>query len=233
MVDRWVVIGGWGVDPRVLKPLFGTDTLLLNSTRIAESLIHDRTLVPDWKDALADLIVPLLPDKPFGIAGWSTGAIMAWTLAKIVPPAAVVCLSATPSFCRRPGFSHGQHPSMLRTMRKKMADRPAEVLESFYRECGLTNTDRPAPETDLPISSLIAGLHFLEQASLFPFEKPDTTALFLHGRQDAVIPSAAGRYFSDQTGGIFEEFDGPHAFFDGHPADVRSVITRYSRDLDL
>jgi surfactin synthase thioesterase subunit len=230
MVDRWIVFGGWGVAPDILQPLFGKNSVLIDSTGIAPLLVHDEILAPDWTDILAEQIKHQLPGTPFCIAGWSMGAIMAWALAKIVCPAGVVCISATPSFCRRPGFSHGQHPSMLRTMRKKIAEQPAAVLEDFGEECGLTGNNQSIYQAGLPVSSLIAGLQFLEQASLFPLEKPYFSTLFLHGNRDSIIPYGAGRYFSEQTGGAFEEFDGPHVFFTDHYDVLRKCIELFAMD---
>jgi surfactin synthase thioesterase subunit len=230
MIDRWIVFGGWGVAPAILRPLFGKNPVLIDSTGITPPLVHDEVLSPDWTDILAELISRQLPSTPFGIAGWSMGAIMAWALAKSVCPAGVVCISATPSFCRRPGFPHGQHPSMLRAMRRKMAERPTAVLEDFGEECGLTGNNQSIHQSGLPVSALIAGLHFLEQATLFPLEKPDYKALFLHGSRDTIVPATAGRYFSEQTGSVFEEFDGPHAFFTDHYDSLRQRIEHFSMD---
>jgi pimeloyl-ACP methyl ester carboxylesterase len=230
MADRWIVFGGWGVKPEILRPLFGNNPVLVDSTAIASSLVRDATLVPDWQEILAAQFRQLQPGTPLGIAGWSTGAIMAWALAKTVEPACVVCLSATPSFCQRPGFSPGRHPSMLRAMRRGLARRPNAVLSDFYQECGMNGETDAHWAADLPTSSLTAGLHFLEQAALFPLEKPDFKALFLHGRQDAIIPTSAGRYFSEQTKGTFEEYDGPHAFFITQSDALRQRIGQFSLD---
>jgi surfactin synthase thioesterase subunit len=230
MVDRWIVFGGWGIAPAILRPLFNANTAFLDSTRIAESLIGNGTLVPDWKETMADRIKPQFPGKPYGIAGWSTGAIMAWALADIMQPAAAIYLSATPSFCRIPGFPHGQHPSLLRTMRRRLAKEPAPVLDDFCEECGMSPKNCATFQNGLPISSLIAGLYFLEQATLFPLEKPDYKALFLHGSRDTIVPATAGRYFSNQVGGVFEEFDGPHAFFTDQYDTPRKHIEQFSMD---
>jgi surfactin synthase thioesterase subunit len=170
----------------------------------------------------------LLPAKPFGIAGWSTGAIMAWIAAENVAPYCIVCLSATPAFCRRPGFTHGQHPSMLRAMRKKLVEQPGAVLESFYEECGVP--EEHLSKFQISVPSLVAGLHFLEQASLFPLEPSGIPALFLHGDSDTIVPTAAGRYFSQQANGLFEAYDGPHAFFISQYAPIRKRIARFAGD---
>lgn len=230
MIDRWIVFGGWGVRPELLLPLFKGKPVLIDGTAIAESLVRDDALVPDWKDILARQVKQQLPDAPFGISGWSTGAIMAWALADIARPVAAIYLSATPSFCRRPGFPHGQHPSMLRAMRRKMAERPTVVLEDFCEECGMSPKNYATFQSGLPISALIAGLYFLEQATLFPLRKPDHKALFLHGSRDTIVPATAGRYFSEQTGSVFEEFDGPHAFFTDHYDSLRQRIEHFSMD---
>ena len=120
---------------------------------------------------------------------------------------------------------------MLRAMRKRVMTQPAVVLEDFFEECGIPEPLRPrdryTPE------SLAAGLHFLEQAALFPLVPASAPTLFLHGNNDTVIPLDAGRYFSQIAGGSFEAFEGPHAFFAGREREPRQRIERFTTDLGL
>jgi pimeloyl-ACP methyl ester carboxylesterase len=224
MVDQWIVLGGWGVTPDILSPVFGDDAILVDGTDLASNLIRDGKLLSDWEKVCIDLLAPRLPRNSFGIAGWSTGAIMAWAIAQHTAPSSAIYLSATPSFRRRPGFSQGQRPSVVRAMREKLLSQPSEALDSFYTQCGI---GRDHHRSDLPGAALVAGLHFLEQVSLLPLKKPDHPILFLHGRGDAIIPIGAGRYFSEQTGGTLDEFDGPHAFFVTHRDVVRDRIKQF------
>jgi len=230
MSERWIVFGGWGIPPEILAPLFNDDAVLIDSTVLAAALVRNNALITDWEDTLATMVLPHVAGTPFYLAGWSTGAIMAWSFARMHPPRGAVLLSATPSFCRRPGFPQGQHPSMLRAMRRRIAERVDMVLEEFCGECGVPYCPTPAVQTKIP--ELTGGLRFLEEASLFPLDKAAIPTLFLHGRNDTIIPIDAGRYFSAQTGGDFHEYDGPHAFFVDRIVDVRDRIRHFIKDGD-
>lgn len=231
MIDRWIVFGGWGVDTDYLRPLFKGKIMPSDSALTSLSLLRGTgMLLPEWGELLADEFTDVLPRKPFGIAGWSTGAIMAWELARFVNPACVVCLSATPTFCRRPGFLHAQHPSMLRAMRRRLLQDHYKVLNEFYAECGIQQKYEPEFPPIYSSLDLFSGLQFLEQACLFPLQKPEFPSLFLHGTKDTVIPIEAGRYFSGTVGGAFEEYDGPHAFFVDRVAEVSDRIALFLKE---
>jgi hypothetical protein len=73
MIERWIVFGGWDVSPEILLPLFGKNSILIDSTGIAPSLVRENALAPDWIEQLDGQIRRQLPDAPFFIAGWSMG----------------------------------------------------------------------------------------------------------------------------------------------------------------
>ncbi|MBN1129228.1 MAG: alpha/beta fold hydrolase [Chitinispirillaceae bacterium] len=233
MVKRWIVFGGWGVGPDILRPLFGEKAILIDVADLSPLLVRDGALLPGWQEAVARNIKAQLPVAPFGVAGWSTGAMLAWAAAKTIDAACAVYLSATPSFCRRPGFPCGQRASVLRAMREKITMDPMAVLKPFYKECGIESGCVSRTVSAIPVPALTAGLHFLEHASLLPMGKTPCSTLFLHGNRDSIVPAAAGRYFSEHAGGAFEESDGPHAFFVHHHDEVKRRIDRFSRDIDL
>jgi surfactin synthase thioesterase subunit len=235
MVDTWIVFGGWALRPQILAPLFGPESLLIDTNEIMPDLVHDTILAPDWQDVLADRILPCIPaQRPFGIAGWSTGSILAYALSCLTKPAAGVFISATPSFCRRPGFPCGWKPTVLKAMRGELASDPDKVLADVYSQCGLETSSpfSPSPEERRGNSlyyqnALIAGLFFLEQTNLLPVKPLPFPALFLHGKSDAIIPADAGKYFCDATGGTFFEYEGPHAFFANRYDEISELIQNY------
>jgi pimeloyl-ACP methyl ester carboxylesterase len=220
MVDKWVVFGGWAIPPRVLAPLFGQETLLIDTNEIMPDLVHGDELIKDWQDVLFDRLLAQIPEEPFGIAGWSTGSLLAYALAQRIKPACGVFISATPSFCRRQGFPYGWKPAVLKAMRGALADDPDKVLAEVYMQCGV-ETSSPA---SFNIKNFIAGLFFLEQADLIPVKRLTFPALFLHGKADTVIPAGAGKYFCDAAGGTFVEHDGPHAFFKNQYHKISETI---------
>jgi pimeloyl-ACP methyl ester carboxylesterase len=223
MVDNWVVFGGWAIPPRILAPLFRPGTLLIDTNEIMPDLVRGDELVKDWQNVLVDRFLPQIPEKPFGIAGWSTGSLLAYALAQRTRPSCGVFISATPSFCRRQGFPHGWKPSILKAMRGGLASDPAQVLTEVYLQCGIETSSAAS----FNVKNFIAGLFFLEQADLLPVKPLPFPALFLHGKADTVIPSAAGKYFCDAAGGTFIEYEGPHAFFTNQYKDISEFINNY------
>jgi pimeloyl-ACP methyl ester carboxylesterase len=241
MIDRWIVFGGWALRPEILAPLFGPGAILIDTNEIMPCLVHDNSLVHDWQDIIAGRILPVVPEEPWGVAGWSTGSLLAYSLAQKTRPACGVFISATPSFCRRPGFPHGWKPSVLRAMRKELASDPEKVLTEMYSQCGIETSSLALPSPgerrenyktadishDESHKRLIAGLNFLEQTDILPVKLLPFPALFLHGKADAIIPHAAGKYFCDAAGGTFIEYDGPHAFFTNQHNDISEFINSY------
>jgi pimeloyl-ACP methyl ester carboxylesterase len=248
---NWLVFGGWALPPSLLEPLFGPDAAYIDTNAIMPYLVNDGKLHSDWQQKLFNIVEKksVIPDKPFGIAGWSTGAMLAWSIACRLNPAAGVFISATPSFCRRreSGFSYGQKCSVLKSMREQLLIDPEAVLMKFYEQCGMqidvNNDISTSRNSNYPlnighviienqikqfngysIDQLISGLHFLEQATLLPLEMSSFPALFIHGKDDTVIPIDAGRYFCTEASGTFVEHDSPHAFFQNYPVALTKSI---------
>lgn len=217
MIDRWIIFGGWALRPEILAPLFGPGAVLIDANELMPDLVRHNVLVPDWYSILADSIAPYVPEEPWGVAGWSTGSLLAYALAHKFRPECGVFISATPSFCRRPGFSYGWKPPALKTMREQLASDPEQVIKRFYLQCGIDAiSPSPVKKRGNPPynqNALIAGLFFLEQAALLPVKRLPFPALFLHGKSDTIIPLDAGKYFCNGARGTFLTYEGPHAFF--------------------
>ncbi len=229
MAERCIVLGGWAFPPGILARIVGPEAVFIDVNNLMPSLVLDAKLRPDWESAVADIVNRHAENQPFRIAGWSTGAIMAYAAAKQLKPTSALLLSATPSFCRRPGFPIGQKPGVLKAMREKLMVEPEEVLGKFYEQCGIiipiasplgplsTNGEgkksKAIKENSYSKSLLIDGLHFLEQASVLPVTPLPCPVLFVHGREDLIVPFKAGKRFAEELGADIEEFDGGHAFF--------------------
>lgn len=229
MVDKWIVIGGWGTDARLLEPLFGPKALCIDSHTLMPHIIMNNKLLPDWPALLAELLSPGVPAETFGIAGWSTGAMIAGGVAQHLKPSAAVFIAATPSFCRKPaqGFPHGQKETVLKLMRRQLEIGEEKVFGDFFRLCDLDNSVAMKLVSIVQTSGAIAGLHFLEQVSLLPIKKLSFPSLFLHGTSDRVIPVAAGRVFAEKAGGTFAEFNGGHAFFISSHKEAAAFINQW------
>jgi len=223
MVDKWIVFGGWAIPPQILAPLFGSETPLIDTNEIMPDLVRGDVLVKNWQDVLVDRLLPQIPRRPYGIAGWSTGSLLAYALAQRTRPACGVFISATPSFCRREEFQWGWKPSVLKSMRRELASDPDKLLKELYMQCGIETFSL----VSLNAKNLIAGLFFLEQVNLIPVKPFPFPALFLHGKADSIIPHAAGKYFCDAAGGTFIEYDGPHAIFVNQYSGISELIRSY------
>jgi pimeloyl-ACP methyl ester carboxylesterase len=225
MNNSWTVLGGWGVPPEELRPIFGDNSIYIDVNMLAEVICTAGHLATDWKERIAAAVLPHLENSPL-LAGWSTGAILALGCAPLLNLDGLVLISCTPSFCRNATFRFGVHPRILRGMRDKLATNPATVLRDFRRQCGFpVNRSFNAPWTP---DALQAGLHLLEQIVLDPAAFPlSCEPLFMHGTRDTIIPFDAGSYLHHSSGGVFVPFDAPHACFIGNETEITSQLETY------
>jgi pimeloyl-ACP methyl ester carboxylesterase len=223
MPDKWVVLGGWGLAPDLLKPVFGNDSIYVDVNDIMPVLVENGKLRQDWVDIAQARTILVERREEYGLAGWSTGAIVACGLALAVPVKNLVLLSATPSFCRREGFSLGQRPGVLDVMRRGLLKPGNSIVGDFGIRCGISGAAlmKVAHET----SKLVDGLHFLEQVDLLPRLKKMTahTRVF-HGDKDTIIPFEAGKMLAEKIGADFSLLPGRHAFFTGQNAELLNRI---------
>ncbi len=212
MAEPWLVFGGWGFSPEVLRPLFGEDSVYIDTNGIMSFLVENGKLRADWIDIVRAKVRNSASVDVRRIAGWSTGAIIACGLALSSPVERVVLLSATPSFCRREGFKIGQRPLVLDRMRKELVMPGNSTLDDFGVRSG--SKSEAFLKTAQGTHDLIDGLHFLEQVNLLPYLKkiPAHTQVF-HGDKDLIIPHEAGKMLADRIGAHFSLVSGGHAFF--------------------
>jgi pimeloyl-ACP methyl ester carboxylesterase len=213
MADKWLVFGGWGMDAELLRPVFGDNGIYVDVNPLMPSLLDGATLRPDWACIVEREYARELKATS-QIAGWSTGAIVACSLARRGRPGKMVLLSATPSFCRREGFKFGWKPGVLVAMRERLAVPHNVVLRDFLAAAGLPpdHAGRAVCNAD----TLIAGLLFLEQAILLGISSEVICpCLVLHGNVDGIVPHQAGAALAHAIGAQFRLVDGGHAFFAG------------------
>jgi pimeloyl-ACP methyl ester carboxylesterase len=221
MAERWVVLGGWSLSPELLRPLFGDDAVMCDTNLLMPELIAGDRLRDDWRSRALRWLRPQLPQPPFGLAGWSTGSMIAWAVAPPLKPTSLAMLSATPSFCATPSFPHGTRPRVLERMRSALPHDPQAVLASFRERCGMDPGDT-APSYGT--TTLTAGLSFLRHANLPPLEPPPFPVRFFHGAEDQIIPPKAGRSFAAMIEAPFSELSGGHAFFAEHGSILRDAF---------
>ncbi|MBN1760428.1 MAG: alpha/beta fold hydrolase [Chitinispirillaceae bacterium] len=224
MNSTWTVLGGWGISPDILRPVFGPQSTYIDVNELAARICSNGLLAADWKLQLSDHLQPHLHDTRF-LAGWSTGAILALGCAPLLSLDGLALISATPSFCRTGNYPFGIRSRMLHAMRAKLATDTATVLDDFRQQCGLVS-DLP---TDIPWTpaALQAGLDLLEFITLDTVDTLPCEPLLIHGTRDTVIPVAAGNFLHQTLGGTMLHLDAPHACFTGNESAITTQIETY------
>jgi len=231
MADRWVVLGGWGIAPEILEPVFGASSVYVDVNPLMDEIIDNKRLHPDWRQRSTSLLQPILQQSsPSLLAGWSTGALIALGCAPLLSVNALVCISATPSFCRTPEFTFGRHPRILRTMRKKLAADKQSVLDEFKQRCGIPDT--LSYKTPWSAETCSNGLHALEQITLFDLPSLSCKPFLIHGTRDTIIALEGSDFLHRTLGGTFLPLDAPHACFLNNTNIIRSAIDTYLEGLN-
>jgi pimeloyl-ACP methyl ester carboxylesterase len=223
MGKPWLVFGGWAIPPQILRPVFGEKSVYLDINEMMPLLFDDEKLIENWVDIVNNNIAEYLTNDIVGIAGWSTGAIMACRLAQKVLMKKLVLFSGTPSFCKREGFRFGQRPIIIQTMIRKLKEKENTILRDFMLQCGLQEDKIITKVYDK--QTLVKGLMFLEKANLIgALKKTECEALVVHGRGDKVIPYQAGEALAEMIGAEFVSCSGGHAFFAEHATEVKKIV---------
>jgi pimeloyl-ACP methyl ester carboxylesterase len=221
MDERWIVFGGWAFEPEILKPLFSENSVYIDVNSIMNEIIGiDKTLASDWPQRIADRFSGFFKDNTY-IAGWSSGAMIAYAVSSLVKPDASVLISPTLSFCRRDSYHFGSKPSLLQSMRLSLQSDKIGVLERFASRCGMDfHSFSTCSQKELE-----NGLYFLEYADLRNVKPPLSPIVILHASNDVIVPPDAGKYLSIHAGAVYKEFDGPHAFFINNYEPARREIS--------
>ena len=223
MAKRYLVFGGWGISPDILRPLFDASSTFVDANQLLPGLFDGENLVPDWAELVRHAVEKEI-DTADGFAGWSTGAIIACGLALRTNPQKLVLISSTPSFCRQGNFGFGWKPAVLRVMRERLAVPGNSVVPDFVRAAGLPSECAANPMYEA--STLATGLRFLEQANLWPvLSKVNFPVVALHGREDGIVPFRAGEVLIEAMGGDFRLCDGGHGFFVSTDPSKRILAT--------
>ncbi|MCL2689905.1 MAG: alpha/beta hydrolase [Chitinispirillia bacterium] len=221
--NKTIVFGGWAVKPEILEPIFGKDAHYIDINEIVPKLFDSRQLKKNWHEIVLSECQLTDDDVPNTIAGWSSGAMFAYSISRIICPQKLILLSATPRFCRKEGCRFGVRESVVDQMISTLSTDPQNVLTSFYKRCGLSYDSKAT--SDYTAEQLQYGLHFLKQADLHPLEPLKTSPVFFHGEDDQIIPKEASVYFSKQIGGIHIALSGGHAFFTEHNEDIAGFLS--------
>lgn len=202
-----VLLHGWGSSPQVWGPL---------RAALAPQLgVHAPPLpghgapapgggLDRWRDAL----LAGLPERAV-LCGWSLGALLAMAVASRAPErvAALILISATPCFVRRPDWTCGLDDDAVADFQRDFAADPTALQNRFRALQGLGDRHRReviqalrshAPPADADRDGMADGLAILRDTDLRPSLAQITVpARVLHGAGDALMPVEAATALAD------------------------------------
>jgi hypothetical protein len=222
MDKSYIVFGGWGFSPDILRPVFGDKSHYVDVNKLMPLLFHEMELLTNWLDIIHNHVSSTWSGNQLHVAGWSTGAIIAAALSSNIEIDSLVLLSATPSFCRVPGFPYGQRPGVLKKMREELEKSDNTVVKQFVLQCGLPESELPGDTNDS--TSLQQGLCFLEAVNLLGMTSLSDNKIIFHGAEDNIIPASAGKYFSSQINAEYHEYSGGHVFFQNNVKKIQGIL---------
>jgi pimeloyl-[acyl-carrier protein] methyl ester esterase len=233
------LLHGWGFHSGVWAPIVAAlaDRFTLHCVDLPGHG-RSRALRLGSLDALADAIARVIPDASL-VAGWSMGALAAQRLAHRHPrkARALALIAGTPCFIARDGWAHGIAAASLERFARDLRARPASTLDDFVRlnalgaagaRRAIRNASRTLGERGFPdASSLEAGLALLRDTDLREEARHlRVPACAIHGRHDALVPVAAGRWLADSIPGArFVELErSAHLPFVSEPRAVAAAL---------
>ena len=209
-----VLLHGWASHPQVFR---GLARALEKQARVQVLALpgygETTACTPYTLETMADTLAAAAP-KQCSVVGWSLGAQVALAWARRAPQqvSRLALIGATPCFTQRVGetnaWPHAVASPVMRQFTAQIQRDCPSVLRRFValQSHGDTNAVRVAHKlrsvlftNPLPTQEVLeAGLEILRtcdlRESLSSIQQP---ALVIHGENDAVTPSAAGRALSE------------------------------------
>jgi pimeloyl-[acyl-carrier protein] methyl ester esterase len=178
-------------------------------------------------------------------AGWSLGGLVALQAARMRPSrmCGLVEIAASPCFVNAGDWTHGVDLSVFAQFALGLRQNYREAIERFLALETLGSVNAQAELRELKarvfargepdLGVLEQGLRMLEttdlRAALAPLAMP---SLWIAGRRDRLVPSAAMRWASAQGGrGEFLEIASGHAPFLSHAGEVAQAIGDFAQRL--
>lgn len=159
---------------------------------------------------LGGLLAQTLPEG-ISLCGWSLGALACLELALRHPErtARLVLVAATPCFLRREDWPHGVEAEFLEDFGRGLRQDAAATLRRFHRlqslgeadpRAGARQLDRLAATAASPNAETLSdGLALLASSDLrAEVDQTRVPTLLLHGKDDAVVPCAAGEWLAQR-----------------------------------
>ncbi|HET6501685.1 MAG TPA: alpha/beta hydrolase [Amycolatopsis sp.] len=192
------------------------------------------------EDHAADLdaVLEALNVERADVVGWSMGAVVAMHYAATRPAKVgrLALLSATPMMVTQEDFEHAVPFDGLRPMLRGLITDFPGTARGFAEL--LTAPEDDASVVDLLYSLALETTGITAAAAILgvgcgdlrgAIARIDRPTLVLHGELDQIVPSAAGRWVSEQIpGSRFEVFAGAsHAFLLTRPDEVTARLREF------
>lgn len=160
-----------------------------------------------WLERLA----AQLPPTTDILIGWSLGGLMAMQLTLAMPQRfrGLVLIATTPCFVARPDWPYGIREGLLAEFKQAAAAPSPRLLGRFFHLMlhgdGLVRSQLRALAAEVrakaqlpPAAALAAGLQLLADLDLRQqLAAIRLPCLVVHGREDAIVPVAAGRWLAE------------------------------------
>jgi pimeloyl-ACP methyl ester carboxylesterase len=167
--------------------------------------------VAAWETAWFRQYLSQLPLKDCLLVGWSLGGmLLAEALAQFPgpPPAGLVLVGVSASFCQRPDFPGGQPAAGVRAMRRGLKTDPQKVLADFARSClspgeeahldGVLAACQSPPQP----AHLAQGLDYLLGQDLrSSLERLPVPPVLIHGGADGIVAASQAEFLHQRLPG--------------------------------
>jgi pimeloyl-[acyl-carrier protein] methyl ester esterase len=193
---------GWGASGRVWEQqaaAFGRRLTVMTPT------------IPVWEVGWFLGFLRELPLPGTVLVGWSLGGMLlleALSRRTGPPPGGLVLVGVAPVFTRRPDYSWGQPPGVVRAMRRALKEDPQPVLAGFAQQClapaetAFASQARQAFAAPAGPDTLAAGLDYLLESDLRPL-LPGLAAgtVIIQGQADRIVDPENARFLQEQLAG--------------------------------
>ncbi len=239
-----VLLHGWAMHGGIFAPL--TELLATNfRLHLIDLPGHGYSAddaVPMNADTWAARIGAAVPRNALWI-GWSLGGLVALQAAldTSAQPRGLVLIAASPRFVIAPDWPHGVALEVFEQFGAGLRARYRETIERFLALETLGSAHAQSELRDLKtrvfargeprMAALQAGLQLLETADLRArLRELAVPNLWIAGRRDRLVPPAAMRWASEQSGkGELVEMPSGHAPFIGHAVEVARAIGDFAQ----
>ena len=205
MKQAVVFINGWAIPDKVLQSFVEAlaeraDLNFINLPGLSEFSGGNHF---DWH-SLIEWVNSQTPEKPFTLAGWSYGGVLASAYGSRYPKKVkrLVTLATNPSFIKRSDWSEGMSPEVFSSFVAGIQRDVIKQLYHFFNLCSMGNRDKKGlarmlwqalSESTVKKEDLLLALEFLGSADIRAFLSDISCPVtHFYGDGDVLVPSNRG-----------------------------------------